>query len=141
MPECVFCGIVRGKVPCVKVYEDDDLIAFMDYKPITKGHILVAPKRHVEFLTEMDDKAAGEMLVLAKKVGRALRASKLGVHAVNYIMSDGAEAGQRIFHAHMHVIPRYRGDGFGLRMPERDEDETDAKKLGRIAGKIAKGLG
>jgi len=138
MPECVFCGIIRGKVPCVKVFEDENLVAFMDYKPITKGHILIAPKRHTELLTELEDNLAGDMIVLAKKVGKALKKSKLNCHAVNYIMSDGAEAGQRIFHVHMHVIPRYRGDGFGLRMPERDDEEADVKKLERTAAKILK---
>lgn len=138
MPECVFCAIVRGKVPSVKVFEDENMIAFMDYKPITKGHILIAPKKHVELLTELDDGLAAEMIVVAKRLGKALKKSRLNCHAVNYIMSDGAEAGQRIFHAHMHVIPRYRGDGFGLRMPERDEDETDVKKLERYAARILK---
>lgn len=130
--------IVRGTQPSVKLFEDENVIAFMDFKPITKGHILIMPKKHAEFLTELDDNLAGEMITLAKKVGKALRKSKLNCHAVNYIMSDGAEAGQRIFHAHMHIIPRYRGDGFGLRMPERDDDETDEKKLERIVSKIRK---
>jgi histidine triad (HIT) family protein len=138
MPECIFCRIVRGTEPTTKLFEDENLIAFMDFKPITKGHVLIIPKRHAELLTELDDNLAGEMIILGKKVGKALRKSKLNCHAVNYIMSDGAEAGQRIFHVHMHVIPRYRGDGFGLRMPERDEDEMDEKKLERTAAKIRK---
>jgi histidine triad (HIT) family protein len=138
MPECIFCGIIRGTRPSIKIFEDDNMIAFMDYKPVTKGHILIAPKRHTELLTELEDSLAGDMIVLAKKVGKALKKSKLNCHAINYIMSDGAEAGQRIFHVHMHVIPRYRGDGFGLRMPERDEEETDEKKLERTAAKIRK---
>jgi histidine triad (HIT) family protein len=138
MPECIFCTVVKGKVPSVKIYEGENMIAFMDYKPITKGHVLIAPKKHTELLTELDDNLAGEMMVLAKRVGKALKKSKLNCHAINYIISDGAEAGQRIFHAHMHVIPRYRGDGFGLRMPEREDEEMDEKKLERSAAKIRK---
>ncbi len=138
MPECIFCRIVRGTQASTKIFEDDNMIAFLDFKPITKGHILIIPKKHTELLTELEDNLAGGMIVLAKKIGKALRKSKLNCHAVNYIMSDGAEAGQRIFHVHMHVIPRYRGDGFGLRMPERDEDEEDEKKLERTAAKIRK---
>lgn len=138
MPECIFCSIARGNTPSTKVYEDESMLAFMDFKPITKGHVLIVPKIHAELLTELDDGIAGNLIVLAKKVGKALKKSKLNCHAVNYIMSDGAEAGQRIFHVHMHVIPRYRGDGFGLRMPERDEEETDEKKLERTAAKIRK---
>jgi diadenosine tetraphosphate (Ap4A) HIT family hydrolase len=140
MSECIFCGIIRGRLPGVKVYEDDDMIAFMDIKPITKGHLLVAPKKHVELLTELDDDLAGKMLILAKKVGKALKRSKLNCSGINYILADGAEAGQKIFHVHMHVVPRYRGDGFGLRMPPRYEDETDPKKLERTAVKIRKVL-
>jgi len=138
MPECIFCRIVRGSQLSVKLFEDENMIAFMDFKPITKGHVLIIPKRHAELLTELDDNLAAEMIILAKKVGKALRKSKLNCHAVNYIMSDGAEAGQRIFHVHMHIIPRYRGDGFGLRMPERDEEEEDEKRLERTATKIRK---
>lgn len=141
MPECVFCRIVRGSVPSTKIFEDESMIAFMDFKPVTKGHILIIPKRHAEYLTELEDNIAGEMIVLAKGIGKALRKSKLNCHAINYILSDGAEAGQNIFHVHMHVIPRYRGDGFGLRMPEREDEETDEKKLERTAAKIRKVFG
>ncbi|MEW6036555.1 MAG: HIT family protein [Candidatus Micrarchaeota archaeon] len=140
MPECVFCRIVRGSLSSTKLYEDDSMLAFMDYKPITQGHVLIIPKRHAELLTELDDNLAGEMLVLAKKVGLALKKSKLNVRGVNYILADGAEAGQEIFHVHMHIVPRYRGDGFGLRMPQRDEEETDEKRLERTAAKIRKFL-
>ncbi|MCI0504140.1 HIT domain-containing protein [Candidatus Micrarchaeota archaeon] len=138
MPECIFCRIARGAQACTKVYEDDSVLAFMDFKPITKGHILIISKKHAELLTELDDNQAADMIVVAKKVGLALKKSKLNCHAINYILSDGAEAGQNIFHAHMHVIPRYRGDGFGLRMPERDEEEEDEKRLERTAIKIRK---
>ncbi|MEW6721870.1 MAG: HIT family protein [Candidatus Micrarchaeota archaeon] len=140
MAECVFCGIARGKLPSTKVYEDDSLMAFMDIKPITKGHMLIIPKEHAELLTELGDEQAGKMMVLAKKVGKALKASKLNCRGINYILADGAEAGQEIFHVHMHVVPRYRGDGFGLRMPHRDEEDTDVKKLERAAAKIIKAL-
>lgn len=138
MPECIFCAIARGKLPSTKIYEDDKMMAFMDIKPITKGHVLVVPKEHVELLTGLDDNLAGMMLILAKKVGKALKASKLNCKGINYILADGAEAGQEIFHVHMHVVPRYRGDGFGLRMPARFDEETNQKKLEMTAVKIRK---
>jgi histidine triad (HIT) family protein len=138
MPECIFCRIVRGSIPSTKIFEDDDMLAFMDFKPITKGHVLVIPKKHAELLTELEDELAGKMIILGKRIGKALKKSKLNCHAINYILSDGAEAGQEIFHVHMHIIPRYRGDGFGLRMPERYEEESDERKLERIAAKIRK---
>ncbi len=138
MPECIFCLIAGGRLPSVKLYEDEDIVAFMDIKPITQGHALVIPKRHVELLTELDDQLAGKMIAAVKKVGNALKRSKLNCRGINYIASDGAEAGQEIFHVHMHVIPRYRGDGFGLRMPERSDEEADLKRLERTAAKIRK---
>lgn len=141
MPECVFCNIIRGKKPSTKLFENDYMIAFMANKPITRGHVLLIPKRHAELLTELDDKIAGQMLIAAKKVGIALKKSKLDCKGINYILSDGAEAGQNIFHVYMHVIPRYRGDGFGLRMPKVDEEETDEKTLERTAVKIRKAMG
>jgi histidine triad (HIT) family protein len=140
MPECIFCNIVRGKRPSTKLIETEDIIAFMDNKPITKGHVLLIPKRHTELLTELDDNIAGQMLIVAKRIGKALKKSKLNCRGINFILSDGAEAGQDIFHVHMHVIPRYRGDGFGLRMPQRDDEETDEKDLERTATKIRKTL-
>ena len=138
MSECIFCMIVRGKLPSVKLFEDEEVVAFMDIKPITAGHVLVIPKRHVELLTELDDELVGKMMVAVKMVGKALKRSKLNCRGINYIASDGAEAGQEIFHVHIHVVPRYRGDGFGLRMPERYDEETDQKKLERTAAKVRK---
>jgi diadenosine tetraphosphate (Ap4A) HIT family hydrolase len=120
------------------LFENDYIIAFMDNKPITRGHVLLIPKKHSELLVELDDRIAGQMMIAAKKVAIALKKSKLNCKGINYILSDGAEAGQHIFHVHMHVIPRYRADGFGLRMPERDEEESDEKTLERTAIKIRK---
>src|SRR5512143_3343176 len=100
MPECIFCLIVWGKLPSMKLYEDEEILAFMDIKPITAGHVLVIPKKHVELLTELDDDLLGKMLAVVKKAGKALKRSKLNCRGMNYIASDGAEAGQEIFHVH-----------------------------------------
>lgn len=138
MSECIFCRIVRGSLPSTKIFENESMVALMDIKPITKGHVLVIPKKHVELLTELDDHLVGQMFIMGKKVASALKSSPLNCRGVNYIMADGEEAGQEIFHAHLHVIPRYRGDGFGLRLPERYDEETDQKTLEKIANKIMK---
>ncbi|MFH1785900.1 MAG: HIT family protein [Candidatus Micrarchaeota archaeon] len=140
MPECIFCMIIRGKLPSTTVYEDDNMLAFMDIKPINQGHVLVIPKKHTDLLTELDDRLVGQMLIMAKKIGKGLKKSKLNCRGINYILADGAEAGQDIFHVHMHIIPRYRGDGFGFKLPSRDVDETSQERLEKIALKIRKGL-
>ena len=140
MAECIFCSIVRGSAPAVKVYESEDVLVFMDKQPITRGHMLAIPKRHSELLTEVDDALVGQMFNTAKKMGLALKKCKLGAKGVNYIVADGAEAGQEVFHVHIHIVPRYRGDGFGFRMPPRYEEETGLKELEKAAAKIAKVL-
>jgi len=140
MSGCVFCSIIRGKMPSTSVYEDDKVVVIMDIKPITPGHMLVISKVHRELLTEMDDDAIADMFTTAKKVGNALKKSKLRCRAINYILADGAEAGQEVFHAHLHVIPRYRGDGFYLHMPPSYERETSTKELEKNAGRIRMAL-
>ena len=141
MSECVFCKIVRGSAPATKIFENEEVLVFLDKQPITRGHMLVIPKKHAELLTEVDGQLIAEMFNAAKKVAIAARKSKLGSRAVNYIIADGAEAGQEVFHVHIHVVPRYRGDGFGFRMPPGYDDETEVKDLEKVAAKIMKFLG
>lgn len=133
---CIFCAIINGEAPAVKVFEDEKILVIMDRKPITIGHVLIMPKRHSEYLTEMNDETLGQMFKMAKKVGIALKSSKLGCKGLNYFLADGAEAGQDVFHVHLHVIPRYRKDGFYMHMPRNYEDETSTKELEKTASKI-----
>jgi len=134
---CIFCAIVKKEAPAAKVYEDDKMLIIMDKKPITHGHMLVIPKRHSELLTEMNDDTIGEMFKLAKKAALALKKSKLNCKAINYFLADGAEAGQEVFHVHLHIIPRYKGDGFYMHMPKEYDDETSTESLQKIAAKIS----
>ena len=133
---CIFCAIIKGKADAVKVFEDDKMLLILDRKPITEGHILVMPKKHSEDLTDTNDEVLGEMFRMAKKAGIALKKSKLGCKGINYFLADGVEAGQDVFHVHLHVIPRYRKDGFYLHMPRDYEDETSLKELEKTASKI-----
>jgi len=136
MSGCIFCAIIKGESPAVKVYEDDKMVVVMDKKPITTGHMLVIPRKHAELLTELNDDAVGEMFKIAKKMAISLKKSKLRAKGVNYFLADGAEAGQDVFHVHLHIIPRYRGDGFYMHMPPKYENETSTEDLERIAAKI-----
>ncbi len=136
MTECVFCKIVRGQAPCTKIYEDENCIAFLDIKPITAGHMLIIPKVHAETLSELHDNFAGELLRTGKKMSIALKKSKLQCKGVNYLLAEGKEAGQEIFHVHLHVIPRYSNDGFYFHMPSDYNDEKDREELESIAAKI-----
>ena len=107
---CIFCKIISGEIPCEKVYEDVDTFAFLDMKPVNPGHTLIVPKEHYANIYEVPDQLISKMMSDVKKLGHALK-DALGVENANIIMNNGKEAGQTVFHAHMHFIPRHDGDG------------------------------
>ena len=109
-PQNIFGKILRGEIPSHRVYEDDDTVAFMDVMPQDEGHTLIVPRRHGAYLKEMDPEDGGAMFKAGIRIGAALRASGLKCEGVNLLLNDGAEAGQRVFHSHLHVIPRIIGD-------------------------------
>jgi len=124
--DCIFCKIVRGEVPASRLYEDDATLAFMDIRPMTPGHALVIPKRHAAFIEDLPEGTVGPILETARKIAAAIRRSGLRCEAVSLYLANGKEAGQEVFHVHIHVIPRFQGDGFGLRV---------GPDYGRIAGR------
>lgn len=111
---CVFCAIVAGTAPRSVVHEDELTLAFMDIRPITAGHLLVVPKRHATYLAEVPEDTAAALMLAATRCAAALRASTLRTEGINLFLADGAAAGQEVFHTHLHVFPRFGGDGFGL---------------------------
>ncbi|HKN98606.1 MAG TPA: HIT family protein [Pseudonocardiaceae bacterium] len=126
--DCVFCGIVSGAAPASLVYEDADLLAFLDIRPVTTGHLLVVPKVHASGLADLDGPTGAGMWQLARRLASALRRSSLRCDGVNLFLADGVAAGQEVFHVHLHVIPRFPGDGFAIRADwrVRERDELDA---------------
>ncbi|MCI0449529.1 MAG: HIT family protein [Chlorobi bacterium] len=137
MADCVFCKIIDGTYSGSKVYEDEGIIAFMDIQPVNQGHILIVPKKHVELIADLDDETSGKMFVLAGKINKALRKSGLKLEGINYFLADGEAAGQEVFHTHLHVFPRFEGDGFGLKFSENYRKVLpDRNKLNNIAEKI-----
>ena len=112
---CVFCDIIKKKKPASIVFEDDLAIAFMDINPVTKGHLMVVPKKHCRVFSEMDEDTVMHLFKVALKVSQAVRKSDLKCEGLNLFMSEESVAMQDIFHCHLHIIPRYKGDGFGLR--------------------------
>lgn len=109
--DCIFCKIIAGQVPALKVYEDDSVLAFLDIKPNHPGHTLVIPKDHIENIYGMPDETLCRITMVVRKVALAV---KNGVDAdgLNIIMNNESAAGQEVFHAHIHIIPRYNEDGF-----------------------------
>jgi diadenosine tetraphosphate (Ap4A) HIT family hydrolase len=120
---CPFCQIIAGRLPSSQVYADDLVVAFMDIRPVNTGHLLVVPRRHAVSLAELPEDAGAAMFVTGQRMARALRASGLRSEGVNFFLADGAVAGQEVWHVHLHVLPRFADDGFGLRAtfqsPER----------------------
>ena len=140
-PDCIFCKIVRRDAPASVVYEDDTTLAFMDLRPVTAGHTLVIPKAHGAYLEDLPEGGVGPILETARKVAAALRRSGLKCEAVNLWIANGREAGQEVFHVHVHAIPRSRGDGFGLRAPPGSGRTADREELDRVATKIRGAIG
>jgi len=135
--DCVFCNIISGEFECSKVYEDDILLAFMDINPINTGHILIIPKEHIELAADLNDETSGKIFILAKKINISLRKSGIRIEGINYFLADGEAAGQEVFHTHLHIIPRFKNDGFGFIFPEGYRKILYAReKLNKIAEKI-----
>lgn len=113
-PYTIFGDIVAGREPASRVYEDQDVLAFMDIRPVTAGHLLVIPKQPARSLAELDPVVGGKIFQVGQQLAAALRAS-VPCDGVNFFLADGVAAGQEVFHVHLHVIPRTSGDGFGIR--------------------------
>ena len=137
MPDdCIFCSIVAGGAPVSIVHESDRVLAFMDINPVTLGHLLVIPKAHSELLADVDANDAAEMMQVAQHLNTAVRESALAPLGVNLFYADGEAAGQEVFHAHLHVIPRYTDDGFGLAV--RRDPAPNRSELDRLAAEITR---
>ena len=110
---CIFCKIVAGELPASKVYEDNDVLAFLDIRPVNPGHTLIIPKKHFENIHDTPDELVGKLTIVAKKIAGVIQ-KNLGAEGVNIGMNNGKAAGQLVFHAHIHVMPRYSTDSFKL---------------------------
>lgn len=110
MTDCIFCKIIKGDIPCEKVYEDSKVLAFLDISPINKGHTLVIPKKHCTNLLDMPDDDLKHIAVVLKKVANAVKQA-VGADGINLDMNNGSTTGQFVMHAHFHIIPRFSNDG------------------------------
>ena len=130
---CVFCKIVAGTAPASIPYADDLTVTFLDINPMTPGHLLVAPRVHAESLAELDAETGAQLWRVAQRLAAALRRSSIRADGVMMFLADGAAAGQEVWHVHLHVIPRWKGDGvkIGYRpgRPSRDDLDANATDL------------
>jgi len=108
-PTCVFCKIVAGQIPCFKLHEDADTLAFLDINPVNPGHALVIPKAHAANLMESEEADLAAVMRSVRRVARAVERA-VAPHGINLLQANGEGALQSVFHFHMHVIPRVKGD-------------------------------
>ena len=107
---CIFCKIANGEIPSKTLYEDADFRVILDLGPATKGHALILPKEHSDNLFELPEHTAAAAMKLAKKMATVMT-EKLGADGFNLVQNNGEVAGQTVMHFHLHLIPRYEGDG------------------------------
>jgi histidine triad (HIT) family protein len=108
----------------------------MDIQPVNAGHVLIIPNKHIELIVDLDDETASRMFVVANRINRAIRNSSIKCEGINYFLADGEAANQEVFHTHLHVFPRYKGDGFRLVFGEEYKNKPPRELLNKIAEEI-----
>ena len=133
---CVFCAIVAGDAPAIRICEDDEQLAILDIRPFTRGHTLVFPKRHTVDLTDTPPQTLAQMAAMGQRIARAARTSGLHADGNNIAINDGKAAFQSVFHIHLHVVPRRSGDKLSFAkgmLVRRDPDREQSGRLLREA--------
>ena len=135
--DCIFCKIANGEIPSTTIYEDDDFRVILDLGPASRGHALILPKQHYKDLNALDPSIAAKVLPLAAKIGAAEKKA-LGCAAYNVVQNNGPEAGQTVFHFHVHIIPRYQG---GPKMVSWQPGEPSKEELAQTGDALREALG
>lgn len=130
--DCLFCRIVAGELPAHRVSEDERTVAFMDINPTTRGHVLVVPRTHTADLLEIEADDLAACMTTAQRIAGRQR-DRLGADGINVLQSTGRVASQVIFHFHLHVIPRYEGDGL---VNPLERSAGDAGELAAVAARL-----
>ncbi|TCT23672.1 histidine triad (HIT) family protein [Melghiribacillus thermohalophilus] len=136
MSDCIFCKIIEGEIPSAKVYEDEDVLAFLDISQVTKGHTLIIPRKHCRNIYETDPEVAEAVFSRVPKIANAIRKA-YSPRGINILNNNEEFAGQTVFHLHIHLIPRYdEQDGFGAKWVTHNHD-YNPEDLQQIAAHIA----
>ncbi|MDC7125280.1 MAG: HIT family protein [Spirochaetales bacterium] len=138
--DCIFCKIIRKEIPSTVLYEDELVMAFMDVMPVNPGHVLIIPKEHQQYVSDVSPEAASRMFEVARKINTATRKSGLKCDDINFMVSDGPAASQEVAHCHLHSIPRYEGDGVKFVFPGKADGMAAIEDLKEAADKIKSNL-
>ncbi|MDP2736280.1 MAG: HIT family protein [bacterium] len=131
MESCIFCKIIAGEIPSYKVYEDEKVLAFLDINPVSPGHTLVLPKKHVINIEEAEEEVLCQIVKIVKKVGLSLK-KNLGVPGYNVQVNNDPAAGQIVPHLHFHVVPRFPDDGLKLWLQKQYKENEAEEVLNKI---------
>ena len=126
--DCIFCKIAAGQIPSSTIYEDGHFRVFLDINPASRGHCLIVPKEHFTNIYDLDAETAGKIFTLATLISRTLK-KVLKCDGLNVIQNNEAIAGQSVFHFHMHLIPRYKGDGLNFLAAQPAGDMEEIRKI------------
>ena len=135
--DCVFCRILKGEIPCTKVYEDDMVLAFLDIAPFNPGHTVIVPKEHQHSSTAIDVEYLKAIIAVAPKIGAALMRAT-GAEGFNIFQNNGRVAGQTVPHVHFHVVPRFADDGVKITGSTKKYD--DFAEMTALADKVKANL-
>ncbi len=138
--DCIFCKIVAGEADASFVHRDELVTAFLDLHPVVTGHTLVIPNVHTAVADGIDEAAAGRMLTLGARIAGVMESAGVRCEGYNLFLANGAVAGQTVFHSHLHVIPRYEGDGFSVRRAIFGRSRADRTKLDALAERLRRAL-
>ena len=125
--DCIFCKIIKGEIPCSKVFEDEKFFAFLDIGPVNRGHTLVIPKKHYKNLLDMPEDELKGYIETIQKVSKAI-IKAVNADGISINMSNEPAAGQVVMHAHFHLIPRFKNDGLKL-WPQGRYKEGEAEEI------------
>ena len=125
MNDCIFCKIVRGELPCYKIYEDNETLAFLDRNPVNPGHTLLIPKKHSETILDTNDETLKKLIIITRKISKAIFES-MKLEGFNIGINQFKIAGQVVPHLHIHIMPRHKNDGIKL-WPSREYESEKEK--------------
>ncbi|EOT48754.1 MULTISPECIES: HIT family protein [Enterococcus] len=136
MEDCIFCKIIAGDIPSYKVYEDEEVYAFLDITQVTKGHTLIIPKKHVTDIFDYEDTLAAAVFARVPKIAKALEKAFPEMEGLNLVNNNKEIAYQSVFHSHIHLIPRYgKDDDFSMHFGSHMDEYTE-KDLATLAETI-----
>jgi histidine triad (HIT) family protein len=128
MNDCIFCKIIAGELPSYKIYEDSSFVAILNRFPAAKGSVLLIPKEHSANIFGLTDECLEKLMPLAKKIAEKMQ-SALKPDGINFLQNNGKAAGQEVFHYHLHIIPRYEGDGLRFNLPPSDPPPAEFEEM------------